>query len=87
MRDFLVEIHALLLLMVRSLVDAPDAATVQLNRAASPMALEVRVAPGDVGKIVGKQGRTARALRVIVGASAQKFKHPSVAIDIGATPE
>jgi predicted RNA-binding protein YlqC (UPF0109 family) len=84
MRDFPTEIQALLLGIVRSLIDVPDAATVQLNQAASPMTFEVRVAPDDVGKIIGKQGRTARSIRIIVAACAQKYKHPSVAVDIAA---
>ena len=82
MRDFSTEVRALLLLIVRSLVDAPDAATVQLNRAASPMTFEVRVAPNDIGKIIGKQGRTARSIRIIIAGCAHTFKHPPVAIDI-----
>jgi predicted RNA-binding protein YlqC (UPF0109 family) len=84
MHEFLGEIQPLLLRMIRSLVDQPEAASVQVNQDAMPATLIVRVAPGDVGKIIGKQGRTARSIRVIVGASAQKFKHPSVAVDIGS---
>ena len=84
MRDFLVEIQALLSNMVSSLVDCPAEATVQLHQAASPMTFEVRVSPDDIGKVIGKQGRTARAIRIIVAASAQQFKHPSVVIDIGS---
>ena len=85
MRHFLVEIQALLSHMVCSLVDRPSEATVQLNQAASPMTFEVRVSPDDIGKVIGKHGRTARAIRIIVAASAEQFKHPSVAIDIGPT--
>ncbi len=83
MHDFLDEFQPLLLLIVRSLTNEPDAASVKINRDAVPTTLEVRVAANDIGKIIGKQGRTARSIRIIMAASARKFKHPVVAIDIG----
>lgn len=85
MYDFPTQIQSLLLVMVRALVDSPDDATVRLTPGAMPMTFEVRVAPSDIGKAIGKQGRTARAIRDIVWASAQKFRHPAVSIDIGPT--
>ena len=84
MRDFLDEIEQLLLLIVRSLIDEPDSASVRINRDVVPPTLVVRVAPNDVGKIIGKQGRTARSIRTIVGPSAQAFRHSAVSVDIGA---
>jgi predicted RNA-binding protein YlqC (UPF0109 family) len=83
MRDFLGETQPLLLLIVHSLVDVPEAATVQLSREVMPAIFVVRVDASDVGKLIGSQGRMARAIRAIFGASAQALKHPSVAIDIG----
>ena len=82
MRDFLTEIQPLLLKIVCSLIDEPEVASVQINRDVVPTTLMVRVSPNDVGKIIGKQGRTARSIRIIIAASAQAFKHPSVAVDI-----
>jgi predicted RNA-binding protein YlqC (UPF0109 family) len=84
MRDFLNEIQPLLLMIVVSLIDDPAAASVQVNRDVVPATLMIRVAPHDVGKLIGKQGRTARSIRVVITASAQSFKHPSVAVDIGS---
>ena len=73
MCDFLDEIQPLLLLMVRSLISTPDIATVQIIRFVSPITIEVRVAPDDMGMVIGKEGRTARAIRIIAGAAAKKF--------------
>jgi predicted RNA-binding protein YlqC (UPF0109 family) len=82
MRDFLGELQTLLLQIVRSLIDEPPAASVQVNRDVLAVTLIVRVAPKDVGKVIGKEGRMARSIRVITAAIAQKHKHPLVAIDI-----
>jgi predicted RNA-binding protein YlqC (UPF0109 family) len=83
MRDFLGEIQPLLLMIVRSLIDEPTVATVQVNRDVAPVTLMIRVAPNDVGKIIGSGGRTARSIRIVLGASAQTYRHPMVAVDIG----
>ena len=40
--------------------------------------IELRVAPGDLGKVIGKQGRTARALRTILNANATKLRKRAV---------
>ena len=45
-----------------------------LNEAGS-VVLRLQVAPGDLGKVIGKQGRTARSLRTILGAASMKLKH------------
>lgn len=61
--------------IAQSLVD--DAASVAVN--ATPdgdgTILRLRVAPGEVGKVIGKQGRTARSLRTILSAAGMKLKH------------
>ncbi|MEQ1884473.1 MAG: KH domain-containing protein [Bryobacteraceae bacterium] len=59
--------------IVKVLVDNP--ADVVVNEVAGEQAtvLELRVAPGDVGKVIGKQGRTARSIRTILSAAGMKL--------------
>jgi uncharacterized protein len=62
-------------LIVKSLVhetEAVDVREVEGNRGAT--VIEVRVAPGDVGKIIGRQGRTVRALRSLLHAAGLKHE-------------
>ena len=61
--------------IARALVDLPDEVIVETVRNGEATALRLRVAPTDVGKIIGKQGRTARAIRTILGALSMKHKH------------
>jgi predicted RNA-binding protein YlqC (UPF0109 family) len=64
--------------MVRSIVDEPEVVTVEADlRNVECVTLDVHVAPEDVGKVIGKQGRTARAMRLILGASAMACGVPS----------
>ncbi|MBI4279232.1 MAG: KH domain-containing protein [Armatimonadetes bacterium] len=58
--------------ITRSLVDHPEAVEVTQVEGERSVILEVRVAPDDMGKVIGKQGRIARALRTIVKAAAVK---------------
>jgi uncharacterized protein len=57
-----------------SLVDVPDKVTVQAVRGEQVVVLELSVAPEDLGKVIGKQGRTARSIRTILGAAGMKLK-------------
>ena len=61
--------------IARALVDLPDEVIVETVRNGEATALRLRVAPTDVGKIIGKQGRTARSIRTILGAVSMKHKH------------
>jgi predicted RNA-binding protein YlqC (UPF0109 family) len=61
--------------IVQSLVDLPDAVSVELIEDREATILRVRVAPQDIGKVIGKQGRTARSLRTILGAASMKLHH------------
>jgi predicted RNA-binding protein YlqC (UPF0109 family) len=54
--------------LVRGIVDHPDAVRVNTRRLRRGELLEVRVAPADLGRVIGRGGRTARALRVVMGA-------------------
>ncbi len=58
--------------IARALVDSPDqvsAATAELD---GTQVIELHVQPADLGKVIGRQGRTARSLRVILAAAANK---------------
>ena len=61
-------------LIARSLVDRPDEVTVREVEDFQSTVLELHVATGDLGKVIGKQGRTARAIRTILNASGTKLK-------------
>ena len=56
--------------LARALVDSPDEVRVVATETETTVVLELMVAKDDVGKVIGKQGRIARALRTIVKASA-----------------
>ena len=61
--------------MVKALVDYPDEVTVQAHTENDGTALMLRVAQADLGKVIGKQGRTARSMRTILGAASMKAQH------------
>ena len=61
--------------IAKALVDDPDAVLVEVRQEADGSILRLKVAPTDVGKIIGKQGRTARSLRTILGAVSMKHHH------------
>ena len=56
-------------LIAKSLVDTPDKVQVSQLEGEQTTILELKVAPDDLGKVIGKQGRTARAMRVILGSA------------------
>ena len=61
--------------IARALVDDPAAVEVQAVGRDENTVLKLRVAPQDVGKVIGKQGRTARSVRTILGAVSMKLRH------------
>ena len=61
--------------IARALVDQPDAVEVELDSREENTVLRLKVAPQDVGKVIGKQGRTARSVRTILGAVSMKLHH------------
>lgn len=61
--------------IARSLVDKPEAVSVNETSNDVGTVLRLRVDPADVGKVIGKQGRTARSLRTILGAVSVKLHH------------
>lgn len=58
--------------MAQSLVDHPEQVDVQEVEGQQTSVLELRVHPEDLGKVIGKQGRTAKAMRAILGAASVK---------------
>jgi uncharacterized protein len=65
----------LILEIARALVDNPESVSVEVVGEAEGTILRLRVAQSDVGKVIGKQGRTARSLRTILSAASMKLKH------------
>jgi predicted RNA-binding protein YlqC (UPF0109 family) len=65
----------LLIEIARALVDSPEKVSVEARGDGEGTVLRLRVAPTDVGKIIGKQGRTARSMRTILTAASMKLKH------------
>jgi len=61
--------------IARALVDEPDAVEVEMVSREENTVLRLKVAPHDVGKVIGKQGRTARSVRTILGAVSMKLHH------------
>jgi len=62
----------LVLYIARSLVDEPDGVEVNVIEGEKSTILELKVAPDDIGKVIGKHGRIAKAVRTILSASATK---------------
>jgi len=62
----------LLLYMAKNLVDDPEAVTVTEVEAEDGKVLQLHVAPGDMGKVIGRQGRIAKEIRTIVKTVAQR---------------
>ena len=64
--------------MAKALVDDSEHVEVTEVEGERVTVIELRVAPGDLGKVIGKQGRTARALRTILNANATKLRKRAV---------
>jgi uncharacterized protein len=62
----------LLAYLARELVDDPDAVRVETEERDDALVLVLHVAPDDIGKVIGRQGRIARALRTLVRASSAR---------------
>jgi len=68
------DLRALIEEIAKSLVDAPGEVVVESFDEDGATVLELRVAPNDLGKVIGKQGRTARAFRNILSAAGAKLE-------------
>ncbi len=61
--------------MAAALVEQPDQVRIEIERFESETVLRLFVAPDDLGKLIGRQGRTARSLRTILSAAGSKLQH------------
>jgi len=59
--------------IAKALVDIPEQVQVREVEGEQTTVLELRVAPSDLGKVIGKQGRTARSIRTLLGAAGMKL--------------
>jgi len=64
--------------IAKSLVDKPEEVSVNELEGQQASVIELKVAREDLGKVIGRQGRTARAIRIILGAASAKMKKRSV---------
>ena len=60
--------------VARSLVDDPEAVNIRMRERDEATVVELEVAPADLGKVIGRQGRTARAIRTLLAAAGQKSR-------------
>lgn len=65
-------------MMAKALVDKPESVEVTEVEGEQTTVIELRVAKEDLGKVIGKQGRTARAMRTILSAASTKIRKRSV---------
>ena len=63
---------AVLTHIVTSIVDDPDAVQVETSESRGKVRLDVRVGPGDLGRVIGRRGRTAQSIRTVVRAAAAR---------------
>lgn len=68
------EMQTLMTEITRALVDDVDAVRVEVISDQNSVVLRLHVANNDIGKVIGKQGRTARSLRTILGAASMKLQ-------------
>jgi predicted RNA-binding protein YlqC (UPF0109 family) len=61
-------------IIAKALVDNPDAVVVNTVEGEQVTVLELKVHPTDLGKVIGRQGRTAKSIRTILGAAGMKMK-------------
>ena len=72
------QITELVTIIAKSLVDSPEQVVVHEVTGEQTAVLELKVAPDDLGKIIGKQGKTAKAIRTILSAAAAKMRKRAV---------
>jgi uncharacterized protein len=65
-------VERLLTYLAQALVDKPDQVSLRVSEVEGARLYELRVAPEDIGKVIGRDGRTVGALRTLLGAAAQK---------------
>jgi predicted RNA-binding protein YlqC (UPF0109 family) len=78
MNGGLMEMKDLIAYIAKALVDRPEEVTVTEIEGEQTSVIELKVAKEDLGKVIGKQGRTARAMRTILSAASTKINKRSV---------
>jgi len=71
-------LRELIVYIAKALVDYPDEVAVSEIEGEQTSVIELKVAKDDLGKVIGKQGRTARAMRTILSAASTKIRKRSV---------
>lgn len=71
-------LRSLIEFVSKELVDDPDNVTVTMIESDTSVIIELRVSPDDVGKVIGKGGQTAKALRKVLSAAATKHRRKSL---------
>lgn len=79
------DMRTLVLEIAKALVDEPDAVRLDVLPESGATVLRLQVSAKDLGKVIGKQGRTARSLRTILGAASMKLKQ-RFSLDIVEVP-
>jgi predicted RNA-binding protein YlqC (UPF0109 family) len=69
------QLESLIAYLAKSLVDRPEQVSLRLASADGGFTFELQVAPEDVGKVIGRDGRTVNAMRTLLAAAAQKIGH------------
>lgn len=72
------DMKELITYIAKALVDSPEAVEVSEVEGEQTSVIELKVAKADLGKVIGKQGRTARAMRTILNAASTKIKKRAV---------
>jgi predicted RNA-binding protein YlqC (UPF0109 family) len=71
-------LHDLIAYIASSLVDDPDSVDVNVVEEDRAVVLELTVAPDDLGKVIGKEGRTARAMRTLLSATSARMRKRAI---------
>ena len=74
-QDTAASMCALVKEIAKALVDEPDQVEVSTADREDSTVIRLKVAPNDIGKVIGKMGRTARCMRTLLGAASMKYRH------------
>lgn len=72
------DLREMVAFVAKALVDDPDAVEVTAVEGDKTLIVELTVAPSDLGKVIGKDGRTARAMRTLLSATSAKYAQRAV---------
>jgi predicted RNA-binding protein YlqC (UPF0109 family) len=84
--DFNLSTSEIMLELIRKMVSTPEAVTLTVRESASGVIYHIAASPEDMGAIIGKQGRTARSLRILLHSIAMKHGQ-RIILDIGPKNE